>query len=318
TSLPLGIIEEGIESSTGGFIMYVITGATGNTGNVAAKRLLAQGKKVRVIGRSADRLQALAAAGAESFVAELSDAASLAKAFAGAEAVYVMIPPNPASNDPLADRERIADALVSALKTSGVKHAVSLSSVGADKTDKTGPVVGLHQLEEKLNSVPGLNTLHLRAGYFMENTLGQAGAIKMFGTTGGPLKPDLKLAWIATQDIGEAAAAALLKRDFTGHQTRELLGERDLSMTEVAAIIGKGIGKPGLGCMQLPNMAVKPAFLQLGMSGPVADLILEMSDAMNSGHMCALETRCAANTTSTSYEEFVAKVFVPVYQGKAA
>ncbi|HMF91219.1 MAG TPA: NmrA family NAD(P)-binding protein [Candidatus Angelobacter sp.] len=298
--------------------MYVITGATGNTGTVAAKRLLAQGKKVRVIGRSADRLQPLATAGAEPFVAELSDAASLAKAFAGAEAVYVMIPPNPASTDPLADRERIADALVSALKTSGVKHAVSLSSVGADKPDKTGPVVGLHQLEEKLNLVPGLNTLHLRAGYFMENTLGQAGAIKMFGTTGGPLKPDLKLPFIATQDVGEAAAAALLKQDFTGHQTRELLGQRDLSMAEIAAIIGKGIGKPGLGYMQLPNMAVKPAFLQLGMSGAVADLILEMSDAMNSGHMCALETRCAANTTSTSYEEFVAKVFVPAYQGKAA
>src|SRR5215831_10448383 len=109
--------------------MYVITGATGNTGSVAAKRLLAQGKKVRVIGRSADRLQPLAAAGAEPFVAEVSDAAALAKAFAGAEGVYVMIPPNPASQDPLADRERISNAFVSALTSSGVKHVVSLSSV---------------------------------------------------------------------------------------------------------------------------------------------------------------------------------------------
>ena len=118
--------------------MYVITGATGNTGSVAAKRLLAQGKKVRVIGRSADRLQSLATAGAEPFVAELSDATSLAKAFSGADGVYVMIPPNAASKDPLADRERITDALVAALKSSGVKHVVSLSSVGADKPDKTG------------------------------------------------------------------------------------------------------------------------------------------------------------------------------------
>src|SRR5262249_17486083 len=158
------------------------------------------------------------------------------------------------------------------LKDSGVKHVVSLSSFGADKTDKTGPVVGLHNLEEKLNSIPGLNTLHLRAGYFMENTLGQVGAIKNFGTTGGPLKGDLKLPLIATQDIGEAAADELVKLDFTGHQTRELHGQRDLSMKEVATVIGEAISKPGLGYMQLPNMAIRPAFLQLGMSGPVADL----------------------------------------------
>jgi uncharacterized protein YbjT (DUF2867 family) len=296
--------------------MYVITGATGNTGSVAAKRLLAQGKKIRVIGRSADRLQSLVAAGAEPFVAELSDAAALAKAFAGAEAVYLMIPPYPASQDPLADRERISNAFVSALKPSGVTHAVSLSSWGADKTDKTGPVVGLHQLEEKLNSVPGLNTLHLRAGYFMENTLGQAGAIKTFGMTAGPVRSDLKLPLIATQDIGEAAAAALVKRDFTGHQTRELLGQRDLTMAEVAAIIGEAIGKPGLGYVRLPNMQVKPVLMQLGMSGAVADLILEMADALNSGHMRPLEPRSATNTTPTSFEGFVAKVFVPAYEGK--
>ena len=297
--------------------MYVITGATGNTGSVAAKRLLAQGKKVRVIGRNADRLQSLAAAGAEPFVAEVSDAAGLAKAFAGAEGVYAIIPPNTASTEPLADRERVTNALVTALTNSGVKHVVSLSSVGADKTDETGPVVGLHQLEEKLNSIPGLNTLHLRAGYFMENTLGQAGAIKMFGMTAGPIRSDLKLPFIATQDIGEAAAAALVQQNFTGHQTRELLGQRDLTMAEVATIIGKAIGKPGLGYVRLPNMQIKPALMQLGMSKQVADLILEMADALNSGHMCALEPRCAANTTPTSFEDFVAKVFVPAYEGKA-
>jgi uncharacterized protein YbjT (DUF2867 family) len=297
--------------------MYVITGATGNTGSVAAKSLLARGKKVRVIGRSIERLQSLTTAGAEPFVAELSDAAALAKAFAGAEAVYLMIPPNPASQDPLADREGITNAFVSALKSAGMKYAVTLSSVGADKTDKTGPVVGLHQLEERLNGIAGLSVLHLRAGYFMENTLGQAGPIKLFGITAGPVKADLKLPLIATQDIGEAAAEALLKPDFNGHQTRELLGQRDVSMGEVATIIGKAIGKPNLSYMQLPDAQIKPAFTQMGMSGPVADLILEMSGALNSGHMRAMEPRSAKNTTPTSYEDFVANVFVPAYQGKS-
>jgi uncharacterized protein YbjT (DUF2867 family) len=298
-------------------IMYVITGATGNTGHVAVRRLLAQGKKVRVIGRSAERLQPLAAAGAEPFVAELSDAAALNKAFAGAEGVYLMIPPYPASQDPLADRERIANAFLSALKSAGVKYAVTLSSVGADKTDKTGPVVGLRQLEEKLNGIPGLNVLHLRAGYFMENTLGQAGPIKLFGMTAGPVRADLKLPLIATHDIGEAAAEALLKLDFTGHQTRELLGQRDVSMAEAATIIGQAIGKPNLSYVQLPDAQIKPAFTQMGISGPVADLILEMAEALNSGHMRAMEPRSARNTTPTSYEDFVTNVFVPAYQGKA-
>ena len=140
--------------------MHVITGATGNTGSVVAKRLLAEGRKVRVIGRNAERLQPLVAAGAEPLVAEVGDAGALSKAFSSAEAVYVMIPPHMASIDPLADRERVSDAYVTALKQAGVKYAVTLSSIGADKADKTGPVVGLRQLEEKLNAIAGLNVLH--------------------------------------------------------------------------------------------------------------------------------------------------------------
>jgi len=297
--------------------MHVITGATGNTGSVVAKRLLAEGQKVRVIGRNAERLQPLAAAGAEPFVAELSDAAALSKAFSGAQAVYLMIPPNPVSEDPFGDRQRISNAFVAALKQSGVKYAITLSSIGADKTDKTGPVLGLHQLEEKLNAIAGLNVLHLRAGYFMENTLGQVSVIQGFGMTAGPLRADLKLPMIATHDIGEAAASALLKLDFTGHRTRELLGQRDLTMAETAAIIGNAIGRPKLGYVQLPDEQVKPVLRQLGMSSSVADVILEMAGALNSGHMRALEPRSAGNTTPTSYEDFVAKVFVPIYAGKS-
>ena len=74
--------------------MYVITGATGHTGSIAARTLLSRGKKVRVIGRSAERLQSLASAGAEPFVADVTDAKRLSEAFRGAQAVYAMIPPN--------------------------------------------------------------------------------------------------------------------------------------------------------------------------------------------------------------------------------
>jgi uncharacterized protein YbjT (DUF2867 family) len=305
-----------IELFFGGTLMYVITGATGNTGRVVAEQLLAAGKKVRAVGRNTEKLRALAAQGAEPFVADIADAASLTRAFAGCEGAYLMIPPNPSSPDPLAYRKQVSDALIAALAKTQVKRAVTLSSVGADKTEGTGPVVGLHELEEKLNRVAGLNVLHLRPGYFMENTLAQVGIIQAIGTTAGPLRPDLKVPMIATHDIGAAAADALLRADYSGHQARELLGQRDLTMIEVAVIVGKAIGKVDLGYVQLPDPQVRESLVQIGMSEQVAQLLLEMAGAMNAGHMRPLEPRTAANSTPTSYESFVSKEWLPAYRAK--
>ena len=204
--------------------------------------------------------------------------------------------------------------MAAAISNTKVKFVVSLSSIGADKSSGTGPVIGLYNLEQKLNRIPDLNALHLRAGYFMENTLAQAGAIKAMGKAAGPLRPELKLPMIATRDIGAAAAQELIQLSFQGKQTRELLGQRDLTMSEVAAIIGNAIGKPGLACVQLPDDQMRAALVQFGMSSNFAGLILEMASALNSGRMRALETRSAKNTTPTSYEQFVAENFVPLFQ----
>jgi len=298
--------------------MYVVTGATGHTGDIVATTLLKKGEKVRVIGRSAERLKKLADEGAEPFAADLTDVGSVTKALVGAKAAYVMMPPNLATPDLRAFQDRVADTIAAAIKASGVTHAVTLSSIGADKTEKTGPVVGLHYLEQQLNRIDGLSVLHLRAGYFMENTLAQVGMIQNMGMTVGPLHPDLKLAMIATRDIGEAAANALLTLNFHEKQTRELQGQRDISMGEVAQIIGKAIGKADLRYVQAPDEQVRPALIQIGMTPNMADLILEMSAALNSGHMRALEPRSGQNTTSTSYETFVTEEFVPLYEGKSA
>ena len=298
--------------------MYVVTGASGHTGTVFAKTLLKNGAKVRVIGRTPEHLKGLAAEGAELFAADVTDAGGFTKALVGAKAAYVMMPPNIAATDVRAFQNRVTDAIAAALKSAGVTHVVTLSSIGADKAERTGPVAGLHYLEEQLNGIDGLNVLHLRAGYFMENTLAQIGIIQQMGMAVGPLRPDLKLPIIATRDIGEAAANALLTLNFREKQARELLGQRDISMGEVAQIIGKAIGKPGLRYIQAPDEQVRPALIQVGMSPNMADLLLEMSAALNSGHMRALEQRSAANTTPTSYETFVMEEFVPLYEGRSA
>jgi uncharacterized protein YbjT (DUF2867 family) len=294
--------------------MYVVTGASGNTGSVVANTLLDNHKEVRVIGRTPEHLQPFTKRGAEAVVADLTETGKLAKAFSGAEAVYAMIPPNPAAPDTFAYEERITSSLASALKDARVRHVVALSSVGADKSSGTGLVIALHRLEQALDRVPGLNTLHLRAGYFMENTLVQVGIIKGMGIAAGPLRADLKLPMIAAHDIGVVAANRMLRLDFQGHQTHELLGQRDISYAEATAIIGKAIGNPGLQYQQLPDEQLRPNLASLGMSPNFIDLLLEMSAAMNSGHLKALESRKAQNTTPTSFERFAAERFVPAYQ----
>jgi len=132
------------------------------------------------------------------------------------------------------------------------------------------------------------------------------------------LRDDVACPMIATRDIGAAVADALLKLDFSGHQTRELQGHRDLTFGEAARIVGAAIGKPSLLYMRLPDPQVIQALTQMGMSQNHAELICEMAGAINDGRMRALEPRSAANTTSTSFETFVQDNFVPAFGGKAA
>jgi uncharacterized protein YbjT (DUF2867 family) len=293
---------------------YVILGATGNTGSIIADFLLSKGKKVRVVGRDAARLQRFVRKGAEAFTADLSDAAALTKAFSGAGAAYLMLPPITSRED----QERESDAIANAAKDSGLRYAVHLSSFGAHVPQGTGPVTGLHTSEQKLNAIGGLNVLHLRAGYFMENNLTAIDMIRGMGIFGHVLLPDLKLPMIATRDIGDYARPRLLNLDFSGKQTRELLGERDLSMAEATAVIARGIGKPELRYEQLTYDQLRQALTQMGFSPKKAAVYIEMFTSVNTGVLAAQEPRSRDNTTPTSFEQFVQDVFAPAYHAKAS
>jgi uncharacterized protein YbjT (DUF2867 family) len=293
---------------------YVILGATGNTGSIIADILLSKGKKVRVVGRDAGRLQRFVRQDAEAFIGGISDAAALTKAFSGARAAYLLLPPITSRED----QERESDAIARAVTDSGLKYAVYLSSYGAHVPEGTGPVTGLHSSEQKLNAIGGLNVLHLRAAYFMENNLAAISMIQGMGIFGQALLPDLKLPMIATRDVGDYAAQCLLDLDFSGKQTRELLGERDLSMTEATRIIASGIGKPDLRYQQFPYEQVQQVLEQMGMTPKKAAVYIEMFKAINAGVLAAQEPRSRENTTPTSFEKFVQDVFAPAYQGKAS
>jgi uncharacterized protein YbjT (DUF2867 family) len=293
---------------------YVILGASGNTGSIIADFLLAKGKKVRVVGRDAGRLQHFVRKGAEAFTADVSDALALTKAFKGVGAAYLMLPPI-VSRD---EQERESDAIAKAVKDSGLPCAVHLSSYGAHVPQGTGPVTGLHTSEQKLNAIGGLNILHLRAAYFMENNLAAIGMIQGMGIFGHALLPDLKLPMIATRDVADYAAHRLLDLDFSGKQTRELLGQRDLSMNEATAAIARAIGKPDLRYQQFPYDQMQQALTQAGFSPQKAAVYIEMFQAINASVLAAQELRSPQNTTATSFETFAQDVFAPAYHGKAS
>jgi len=297
--------------------MYVVLGATGNSGSVVAETLLSKGEKVRAVGRSKERLAKIAARGAEPFVADQTDSAALTRAFEEARAAYFMVPPNVTSPDYRGFQMQVADAAGVAAEAAKLRYMVALSSYGAQHATGCGPISGLHPVERRLERVPGLNVLFLRAGYFMENTLPQIDAIKNFGMMAGPVKADAVVPMIATRDIGAAAADALLKLDFSDHQTRELLGQRDVTYPEVAKIIGAAIGKPELAYLQAPNEQVASILGSIGFSQDFTLCFLEMCDAINDGRVVGLEPRSAKNTTPTSFETFVKEVFVPAYRGQA-
>lgn len=298
--------------------MYVVLGATGHTGSIVANMLLDHGKKVRVVGRDSKKLEGFVSRGAEAIVADCTDSDAMTKAFAGMEGVYALIPPNITSENYRGFQDEVSNTVATAIEATGVKYVVTLSSFGADKPEKTGPVVGLHHMEERFADIEEINTLHLRAGYFMENMLPQSEVIHQFGMMAGPVRADLPLPMIATKDIGAVAADALLHFNFNGQSSRELLGQRELTYAEVARIVGTAIGRPALAYIQMPAEQVVMAMTQMGMSRNFAHLICEMAEALNTGYMRALEARSESNTTTTSFETFVQEMFLPAFKGQAA
>jgi uncharacterized protein YbjT (DUF2867 family) len=294
--------------------VIVITGATGRTGGAAARALLEKGEKIRIVGRDAKKLQSLVQNGAEALAGNVEEAAFLAEGFDGASAVYLVVPEDTSQQDLRAHQERVSDSFAAAVSSAHVPYVVALSSVGAQHADKTGPIVGLHNLEQKLNRVPGLNVLHLRPGYFMENLLLSLAPLCSMGMLPGGMRGDFLMPWIATRDIGKYAAERLSARDFVGSSIQELHGERDISMNEAASIVGNAIGRPELEYKQVPFPMLAGALAQMGLPKRTVELLIEMWNGANAGLIVPQERRSAKNSTPTTLESFAAEVFAPAYR----
>jgi uncharacterized protein YbjT (DUF2867 family) len=289
--------------------MIVITGATGNIGSKTVSKLLAGNKEVKVIARNADKLKELGSKGAIVETGDMHDVNFLTQAFTGAEAVLLIIPPDLQAENIAVHQDKIGNVQLEAIKNSGVKNVVFISSQGAQDIENTGVISGLGRHEIRLNGLPdSVNVLSLRAASFMENLFNQIGVIKSMNIMGSPVKADLKMATIATEDIAEVASRKLSDLDFKGKSHLDLLGDRDYSQTEIASIIGKAIGNENLPYVEFSFEDNKSALMQYGISESVADGFNGMYRGMNEGYL-SIAKRTEESTTPTSLESFANNVF---------
>lgn len=282
--------------------MYVLMGSNGNITSKAARLLLSQGHEVRVIGRNAGSLAPLKQAGADIATGDAHDADFLAQTFEGAAAVYVMIPPSYDSPDMRKYQSRLGEAIAQAIVQSGVKRVVHLSSIGAHLPAGTGPIAGIHDQEQRLNAIAGLDLLHLRAAYFMENHLHAAGLIAAFGVYPSMEKSDVPMAMVATQDI-----AAVVARELAQPSKRGVLHLRAPSLYSfeaAASILGAAIGKPELKHVQADPAQAKAGMVQHGFSQNVADLFEEMARAASDGRLASSFATAPTEIGPTTLEQF--------------
>jgi uncharacterized protein YbjT (DUF2867 family) len=283
-----------------------VMGATGHTGKKITETLLEAGEKIRALGRSESKLAELKRMGAEVLAGDTNDATFLTKAFHGADAVYTLLPTDPRAPDYRAEQDRQGETIVKAIRESGVRHVVALSSVGAELTEGTGVIAGLHAQEERLKKIQGINVLLLRPVSFFENFFASLALIKQEGINGDSVEGDCAIPMVATRDIAEAAAKALKARDWRGVVVRELLGPRDLNYAEATRLIGEKIGKPDLRYVQFSYDDQVQATVQAGLSESFARQYVDMTRAFNEGTI--KPRRTAENTTPTRFEDFANEV----------
>jgi uncharacterized protein YbjT (DUF2867 family) len=284
--------------------MFVINGATGNTGSVVAKTLLAAGKQVRAVVRDEKKAQELKALGAELFVGDLTDLAALERAVTGAEGVYLISPPDIKPRDFISERKALTEQQVAVLARAKVPHVVVLSSIAAQHPDGNGPIGTLYNVEQQLRRA-GVPSTFVRAAYFLENWGAVAHPIKADGVLPSFLPLDVAVPMVSTPDIGKTAAQALLDGP-RGVRVIELAGPTDPTPNELAAAASKILGKP-VKAVQAPLEAVVPTFTSFGLSQNIAELYRDMYAGIASGRVAAEPGNEKVRGT-TSVEETLRKL----------
>lgn len=286
-----------------GVSMITILGASGQVGHKVTTSLLRSGVAVRALGRSSDKLRVLQDHGAEALPGDASDRDYLERAFADAEAAFVLMPHDVTSNDYHAAQDRQGEVIATALARSPVQHIVFLSSLGADRADGTGVVSSLHRQEIRLRQIER-NLLCLRPGSFFENWHASLHVIRSHGFIADAVAPEIPVPMVSTADIAAVAADRLMHRDWRGTHVCEVVGPRDLTYAQVAMIIGNAIDRPELTYAQLSYGALSDYFIQAGFSPNVAREYVELSKALNESRIVSCVPEVERIVGRSSFESF--------------
>ena len=257
--------------------MYAITGITGQVGGTVARTLLAAGANVRAVARDASKAAAWAERGCALAIAEMTDAPALARAFEGADGVFVLIPPIFDPSPGFTEAGAVIAAVRDALAMARPARAVCLSTVGAQAT-QPNLLNQLGRMERELGTLD-LPIAFIRAAWFMENASWDVASARD-GQIQSFLQPlDRAIPMIATADIG-AMAARLLRQQWTGRRIIELHGPAPVSPSELAASFSRLLGHP-VNTQAVPRAEWDPLFRAQGMRNP--EPRMQMLDGFNQG-----------------------------------
>lgn len=261
----------------------VVTGSLGNISKPLATELVQQGHLVTVISSNADRLSAIEDLGATAAIGSLDDAGFLTATFAGADAVYCMIPPNFNVPDSRTYYRGIGRSYAQAIGQAGVKRVVHLSSWGAHLNGGTGFIAGSHDVEQLLNALPDVAITHLRAGSFYYNLYAFIDMIKKAGFIGTNYGGDDKVVMVSPLDIATAAAEELT-RSATGQHVRYVVSG-EYTANEAAHILGTAIGKPDLQWITFTDEQTRSGLEQNGIPLHIATSFVELGASIHNGRL---------------------------------
>ncbi len=264
---------------------YVITGSLGNISKPLTEKLIMAGHEVTVITSKQSNRPAIEAIGASAAVGSVEDIAFLQQAFAGADAVYTMVPPNLGATNWKEWIGQIGKNYAAAIVENNIPYVVNLSSIGAHLPDGCGPVSGLYKVEQALNNLSGVHIRHLRPAYFFDNLLANTGMVKHMNIIGGNFGgSDTEIVLVDTSDIAEVAFEELSTLSFSGHSIRYIAG--DVRTTgEIAAVLGAAIDKPSLPWVAFTDEQSVAGMQQAGLSEEIAKNYAEIGSSLRTGRM---------------------------------
>ena len=258
-----------------------ITGSLGNISKPLAELLINNGHEVTIISSDPKKINNIEALGAKAAIGSVSDVAFLTNAFKGADAIYTMVPPNWAATNYRQYIKETGNNLQEAIKASGVKKVVNLSSIGAHLSEGTGPIAGMHDVEQTLNTLDGVAIKHLRAGFFYINFFFDIGTIRHMGVMGNNYGSNAKMVLVHPNDIAIAAAQEL-QGSFEGKSYRYVVSE-ERAIADIVKVLGTAINKPDLPWMQFSDEETYAGMTSAGMSAAIASTYVEMGTAIKSG-----------------------------------